>query len=87
MTKKICRLVRDKDEPFGGIQVVMSGDFLQLPPINRPNSLNGGFIVNSQVWQELNPVVLYLDWQIFLASARDLASRLSLIIRASITNL
>ena len=60
LVDKICRLVRDKDEPFGGIQVVMSGDFFQLPPINRPNSLNGGFIVNSQVWQELNPVVLYL---------------------------
>lgn len=63
LVDEICRLVRDKDEPFGGIQVVMSGDFFQLPPINRPNSLNGGFIVNSQVWQELNPVVLYLEEQ------------------------
>lgn len=31
MIDEVCRLVRRKDEPFGGIQVVMSGDFFQLP--------------------------------------------------------
>jgi ATP-dependent exoDNAse (exonuclease V) alpha subunit len=31
MVDEVCRLVRRKDEPFGGIQVVMSGDFYQLP--------------------------------------------------------
>ena len=48
MVDTACRLVRKKpDEPFGGIQVVMSGDFFQLPPINRNDSRNGGFVVNS----------------------------------------
>lgn len=63
MVDEICRLVRRKDEPFGGIQIVMSGDFFQLPPVNRQNSRAGGFVVSSQVWQELDPVVLYLDEQ------------------------
>lgn len=64
MVDKVCRVVRKKpDEAFGGIQVIMSGDFFQLPPINRGDSRFGGFIFNSQVWQELDPTVCYLDEQ------------------------
>ena len=65
MVDEVCRLVRKKpDEPFGGIQVVMSGDFFQLPPINRQDGgRSGGFVVNSEAWRELNPVVLYLGEQ------------------------
>ncbi len=63
MLDEILRNVRDVDEPFGGIQVVMSGDFFQLPPINRGDSRGGGFVVYSRVWQELEPVILYLTHQ------------------------
>ena len=64
MVDEICRLVRKKpDEPFGGMQVIMSGDFFQLPPVNRNDSRAGGFVVNSSVWQELNPTVCYLEEQ------------------------
>ncbi len=64
MVDMACRLVREEpDEPFGGIQVVMSGDFFQLPPINRNNSRSGGFVVYSNVWQELDPVICYLQEQ------------------------
>lgn len=63
MVDEICRLVRRKDEPFGGIQVVMSGDFYQLPPVNRGDSRGGGFVVNSNVWKEIDPVILYLTNQ------------------------
>ncbi|HRQ86680.1 MAG TPA: AAA family ATPase, partial [Candidatus Saccharibacteria bacterium] len=63
MVDEVCRLARQKDEPFGGIQIVMSGDFFQLPPINRGDSRAGGFVVFSKVWQELDPVVCYLDDQ------------------------
>lgn len=63
MVDEACRLVRGKDEPFGGIQAVMSGDFFQLPPINRGESRAGGFVVGSRVWQELDPSVCYLEEQ------------------------
>ena len=63
MVDEVCRAVRKKDEPFGGIQVIMSGDFFQLPPINRGDSRAGGFIVNSNVWQELDPAICYLEEQ------------------------
>ncbi len=64
MVDEVCRLVRKKpDVPFGGIQVIMSGDFFQLPPVNRNDSRAGGFVVNSNVWHELEPTVCYLEEQ------------------------
>ncbi len=73
MVDEVCRLVRKKpDTPFGGIQVVMSGDFFQLPPINREGSRAGSFIVESQVWRELDPVILYLDEQFRQTEGDDL---------------
>ncbi|HEX6416540.1 MAG TPA: PIF1 family ATP-dependent DNA helicase [Candidatus Saccharimonadales bacterium] len=63
MVDEACRLVRRKDMPFGGIQVIMSGDFFQLPPINRGESRGGGFVVHSKVWQELDPTICYLEEQ------------------------
>lgn len=64
MVDEICRLARKKpDTPFGGIQIIMSGDFFQLPPVNRNDSRAGGFVVNSNAWQELDPTVCYLEEQ------------------------
>lgn len=63
MIDEVCRAVRMKDIPFGGIQLIMSGDFFQLPPINRGDSRAGGFVVNSEVWRELEPVICYLEEQ------------------------
>ncbi len=73
MVDEVCRLVRKRvDEPFGGIQVVMSGDFFQLPPINRAGSRQGGFVVESRAWTELDPVILYLDQQFRQREGDDL---------------
>ena len=64
MVDTVCRLVRKQpDVPFGGIQVVMSGDFFQLPPINRGDSRAGNFVVFSEAWKRLNPIICYLDEQ------------------------
>lgn len=45
---QIGRILRKNDEPFGGIQVIISGDFLQLEPINDK------FVFKSNVWKEMN---------------------------------
>lgn len=64
MVDEVCRLVRkEPDLPFGGIQVILSGDFFQLPPINRGDSRAGAFVVGSNAWQELDPVICYLEEQ------------------------
>ncbi|KAK3747561.1 hypothetical protein QZH41_015796, partial [Actinostola sp. cb2023] len=31
----VARCVRNDDRPFGGIQLILSGDFLQLPPVSK----------------------------------------------------
>ena len=72
MVDDVCRLVRRRDEPFGGIQVVLSGDFFQLPPVNRNGSREGGFVVGSRAWQELDPVIIYLDEQFRQSEGDDL---------------
>ncbi|XP_043942728.1 ATP-dependent DNA helicase PIF1 [Protopterus annectens] len=33
----IARVVRKRNEPFGGIQLIVCGDFLQLPPVAKVN--------------------------------------------------
>jgi ATP-dependent DNA helicase PIF1 len=63
MVDEVCRLVRKKDEPFGGIQLIMSGDFFQLPPINKGDGRAGGFVVHSRAWEELDPTICYLEEQ------------------------
>ncbi len=32
--ERICRMVMEKEEPWGGLQVIAVGDFCQLPPIS-----------------------------------------------------
>jgi len=63
MVDEVCKKVRKNNLPFGGLQVVFSGDFFQLPPINRENNEKSFFAIFSKSWQELNPVICYLTEQ------------------------
>jgi len=63
MVDQLVREVRGDSAPFGGLQIILSGDFYQLPPVNRQDSRAGGFITSSQAWEELDPVVCYLEEQ------------------------
>ncbi len=63
MVDAAARIARNDERPFGGIQVIMCGDFFQLPPVNRYDSKQGGFVVSSEAWQELDPVICYLGEQ------------------------
>ncbi len=63
MVDEVCRQIRGVHEPFGGLQVILSGDFYQLPPVNRRDSRPGGFITDANVWDELDPIICYLEEQ------------------------
>ena len=58
----IGRVIRCNHAPFGGIQIILCGDFFQLPPVVRGISgeVMGRFAFESSHWKELNlePVVL-----------------------------
>jgi ATP-dependent DNA helicase PIF1 len=63
MIDAITRTVREVDAPFGGMQVILCGDFFQLPPISRDDEEESSFIITSSVWRDLDPVICYLDEQ------------------------
>jgi ATP-dependent DNA helicase PIF1 len=61
LVNKVCKKFKNDTRPFGGLQVVLVGDFFQLPPISR-----GGesvFAFSSNTWKELAPIVCYLGEQ------------------------
>ena len=64
MVEKVCRRFKRNDKPFGGLQIILSGDFFQLPPINKNGNENeSGMIFNSAAWQILNPAICYIEEQ------------------------
>lgn len=60
---QICRLVRDPFQSFGGLQVVLSGDFFQLPPISRYGEQPPMPVYASEAWKGLDLAVCYLAEQ------------------------
>ena len=62
LLNKICQVARGPFLSFGGLQVVMCGDFFQLPPVNRENG-KVKFAYESYAWEEAKIKVCYLDQQ------------------------
>ncbi|MEX0931828.1 MAG: helix-turn-helix domain-containing protein [Candidatus Paceibacterota bacterium] len=58
----LAREMRGTEAPFGGMQVVLSGDFFQLPPITRGTS-RVEFIFHSEAWRKMDVRVCYLEEQ------------------------
>ena len=48
MVERVCRRFRRNDAPFGGLQVILSGDFFQLPPINRTGAQSAPVQISPQ---------------------------------------
>uniref|UniRef100_A0A8C3JXX5 ATP-dependent DNA helicase PIF1 n=1 Tax=Calidris pygmaea TaxID=425635 RepID=A0A8C3JXX5_9CHAR len=47
----VARAVRKRDEPFGGIQLIICGDFLQLPPVCKSNE-ETKFCFQAKSWRK-----------------------------------
>jgi ATP-dependent DNA helicase PIF1 len=59
---EVLKLVRENEKPFGGIQVILIGDFFQLPPVKIDDAdEHKDFCFNSQAWQDLNLYTIILN--------------------------
>jgi len=55
----ICRKLKKNEEPFGGMQIILGGDFFQLPPVGKEDS----FVCESLLWKTANFKICYLEEQ------------------------
>lgn len=49
------RAAKRNSRPFGGIQLIVTGDFFQLPPVNKNKKQPQDFCFKSAVWPQLFP--------------------------------
>ncbi len=77
MVEQVCRNFKGNDLPFGGIQVILSGDFFQLPPVSKnkkqdeydqslfdeENTPVSDLLVHSNAWKKMKPAICYLTEQ------------------------
>lgn len=74
MVERVARALRRNDRPFGGMQVILSGDFFQLPPITKRNvsaenenqdvdETPNDFVFYSKAWTNAKFAVCYLTEQ------------------------
>ena len=61
LINQICQAFKNKPEPFGGMQVVCSGDLFQLPPVQKEGEAK--FVTESEVWKSMDMKICYLEEQ------------------------
>jgi ATP-dependent DNA helicase PIF1 len=71
----VFKKVRGSDEPFGGLQMIFVGDFLQLPPV-EPDRKKPRFAFESVAWQSANVRTCQLT-EIVRQSDKDFAELLN----------
>ncbi len=66
MIEKVCRRFKRNSSPFGGLQIILSGDFFQLPPVDKSTKnedQKSSMVYESEAWKILNPAICYLTEQ------------------------
>lgn len=62
LVNRICQAFKKIAYPFGGMQVIMCGDFFQLPPVTKGEE-RSDFVTKSEIWQRMDLKICYLDEQ------------------------
>lgn len=71
LADQVFKVVRACEKPFGGIQVVVCGDFFQLPPVGKKNEkYSEKFVFMSPSWVDADFQICYLDKQYRQASGQ-----------------
>jgi ATP-dependent exoDNAse (exonuclease V) alpha subunit len=64
MVNQVLKFFKGNDYPFGGLQVIFSGDFFQLPPVGLSTENNREkFAFMSKAWVEAKLAICYLTEQ------------------------
>ena len=79
--EKLAKAIRKNYNPFGGIQLILTGDFFQLPNIGQPDL----FCFDAQCWEHCIQFVINLDHN-FRQSDNQFQKCLSEIRYGKITN-
>ncbi|MDO8592931.1 MAG: PIF1 family DEAD/DEAH box helicase, partial [bacterium] len=61
LVDKVCRSVKNPFTPFGGLQIVLCGDFFQLPPVDREKEPQLAY--DSSAWKNSGIKICYLEKQ------------------------
>ncbi len=59
----ICRQMKRNEKPFGGMQIILCGDFFQLPPVSRGDVLESEFAYKAESWLASKFTICYLSEQ------------------------
>ena len=79
----VARSVKNNDKPFGGIQLIMCGDFFQLPPVAKGEE-DRRFAFETSAWQRCVQVNIELT-QVKRQSDQELVEILNRIRRGLCT--
>ncbi len=63
LVDQVLRAMKQSNDPFGGVQIVLCGDFFQLPPVSRMGEPEANFIFHSESWKQADFTICYLEEQ------------------------
>src|SRR3989339_154726 len=63
LVNEVCQYLKKSPLPFGGLQIILCGDFFQLPPVSRLGEKEAKFAYHSNIWRNMGLKICYLQEQ------------------------